>query len=65
MKLNRSSLLPNRALANTFGVADLILVGAALLHLKKASSPRNMNNKHTLLFNPLFARSLRAHSHKV
>jgi hypothetical protein len=48
------------ATPNAFGV------GAALLHLKKASSPRkNMNGKHTHLFNPVLARSLRARSHKV
>ncbi|MBA2435706.1 MAG: hypothetical protein H0V54_11625 [Chthoniobacterales bacterium] len=40
-------------------------VGAALLHLKKASSPRNMNGKHTLFFNPMSAPSHRARSHKV
>src|SRR5204863_670311 len=41
-------------------------VGAALLLLNKASSPReNLNGKHTLLFNPMFARSSRARSHKV
>src|SRR6266516_2800260 len=39
-------------------------VGAALLHLKKASSPReNMNGKHTAFFNAALARSRRARSH--
>ena len=38
---------------------------AALLHLKTASSPRNMNGKHTLCFNLTLAPSHRARRHKV